>query len=86
MTESTNPFHMPLQPSDALASVIGRDPISRPQATKKLWEHIKNHDLQDPSNRRMIRIDEVLRGVFPARTTVSMFDLPKMLKRELRPI
>src|SRR3546814_4667186 len=45
-------------------SVVGSDPLPRPQVVKKLWEYIKKNDLQNPENRREIRSDEKLRAVF----------------------
>ena len=40
-------FMKPLKPSAELAAVIGADPLPRTEVTKKIWEYIKKHDLQD---------------------------------------
>jgi chromatin remodeling complex protein RSC6 len=45
-------FMKPLQPSDALAKVVGSKALPRTQVVKKLWEYIKKNDLQDKKNRR----------------------------------
>ena len=57
-------FMKPLTPSAALAEVIGSKPLPRTQVTKKLWDYIKKHKLQDSKNRRMINADASLKVVF----------------------
>ncbi|OGA98752.1 MAG: DNA topoisomerase III, partial [Burkholderiales bacterium RIFCSPHIGHO2_12_FULL_61_11] len=39
-----------LKPSDALAAVIGAEPVARTQVIKKLWDYIKAEGLQDAAN------------------------------------
>jgi upstream activation factor subunit UAF30 len=38
----------PVQPDAALAAVVGKDPLPRTELTKKIWEYIRKHQLQDP--------------------------------------
>ena len=40
---------------------------------KKLWEHIKGHELQDPNDKRQIRCDEKMQAVFK-QARVDMFN------------
>jgi upstream activation factor subunit UAF30 len=47
-----------VQPDAALAAVVGKDPLPRTELTKKLWEYIRKHELQDPKDKRSIRADE----------------------------
>lgn len=63
-----------LQPSAALAAVIGAGPFGRGEVMKKLWDYIKAHNLQDPQDKRTIRADAVLRPIFGA-DSVGMFKL-----------
>ena len=42
----------PVQPDVALAAVVGKDPLPRTELTKKLWEYIRKHRLQDPKDKR----------------------------------
>ena len=42
-------FMKPMTPSAALAAVIGKKAIPRTEVTKKVWEYIKKHKLQDLS-------------------------------------
>ncbi|MFW8565172.1 SWIB/MDM2 domain-containing protein [Orrella sp. 11846] len=75
-------FMKPLTPSEILGAVIGKDPLPRTEATKKIWEYIKKHDLQDPSNRRNINADDKLKPLFE-KDQVSMFELTKILSKHL---
>jgi upstream activation factor subunit UAF30 len=61
------------------------DQLSRPQVVKKLWEHIKANDLQEPTDKRQIRCDEKLQAVFK-QTTVNMFSMNKLLGSQLYPL
>ena len=45
---SKNALSKPVQPDAALAAVVGKDPLPRTELTKKLWEYIRKHELQDP--------------------------------------
>ncbi|ROW00027.1 hypothetical protein VPNG_08316 [Cytospora leucostoma] len=71
--------------SFALQEVVGAERLSRPQVVKKLWEHIKSNELQDPSDKRQIRCDEKLQAVFK-QTTVNMFSMNKLLGNQLYPL
>lgn len=76
-------FMKPLTPSATLAAIIGADPIPRTEVTKKIWEYIKKHDLQDPANRRNINADDLLRPLF-GKEQVSMFELTKLVSVHLK--
>jgi upstream activation factor subunit UAF30 len=56
--------------------------LSRPQAVKRLWEHIRANELQDPSDRRQIRCDDAMRAVFK-QDKVHMFQMTKILNHNL---
>lgn len=59
--------------------------LSRPQVVKKIWEHIKGHDLQDPSDKRQIICDDKMQLVFK-QDKVHMFTMNKLLGKQLYPI
>ncbi|KAJ0404030.1 hypothetical protein ATCC90586_001328 [Pythium insidiosum] len=82
-SSSGGAFNMKLSLSPELAEVVGADMMARPQIVKALWEYIREHDLQDPQNKRVIRLDERLRNVFQ-RDTVTMFSVNKYVKRHVR--
>ncbi len=71
-----------LKPSDALAAVIGSEPVARTQVIKKLWDYIKAENLQDPSNKRAINADAKLLPVF-GKPQVTMFELAGIVGKHL---
>jgi chromatin remodeling complex protein RSC6 len=77
-------FMKPLTPSAALAAVIGAGAQPRTQVTKKIWEYIKKHKLQDSKNRRNINADEKLKAVFGGKKQVSMFEMTKLVAKQLK--
>ena len=75
-------FLKPLTPSAALAAVIGAAPLPRTEVTKKVWEYIKKHNLQDAANRRNINADDKLKVIFK-KPQVTMFELTKLISDQL---
>ena len=71
-----------LQPSAALAAVIGPEAIGRPQVIKKLWDYIKAQGLQDSANKRAINADAKLLAVF-GKPQVTMFELAGIVGKHL---
>ena len=65
-----------------LAAVIGAEPSPRTEVTKKIWDYIKAHNLQNPENKRMIRADDKLRAVF-GQDEVSMFEMTRLVNKHL---
>ena len=77
-------FMKPMQPSAVLAEVIGDKAMPRTEVTKKIWAYIKKNKLQDSKNRRMINADEPLKAVFGGKKQVSMFDMTKLVNKNLK--
>ncbi|MBU1358004.1 MAG: DNA topoisomerase III [Gammaproteobacteria bacterium] len=71
-----------LKPSDALAAVIGPDPVARTEVIKKLWDYIKANGLQDKVNKRAINADAKLKPVF-GKDQVTMFELAGIVGKHL---
>ncbi|CAM5194128.1 Chromatin remodeling complex protein RSC6 OS=Castellaniella defragrans OX=75697 GN=HNR28_001735 PE=4 SV=1 [Castellaniella defragrans] len=76
-------FMKPLTPSATLAAVIGKEAVPRTEVTKRIWDYIKKHNLQDPANRRNINADAKLRPLF-GKDQVSMFELTKLVSQHLK--
>ena len=87
-------FNQEFTLSADLAAVVGATKLSRPKVVKGLWVYIKEHNLQDPSDKRQILCDAALRRVFgqvraswhdccsfdtPLQDSVSMFSMNKHL-------
>lgn len=67
----------PLKLSDALSEFLQADNLARPEIVKRVWNYIKEHDLQNAEDRREIICDEKLKPVFGSKMT--MFSLNKIL-------
>ena len=77
-------FMAALTPSATLAEVIGNKPLPRTEIVKKMWEYIKKNNLQDKKNKRMINADAKLKAVFAGKDQVSMFDLAKIVSKNVK--
>jgi chromatin remodeling complex protein RSC6 len=58
-----NALSKPVQPDAALPAVVGKDRLPRTELTKRLWQYVRKHELQDPKDKRSIRTDEKLLAV-----------------------
>ena len=76
-------FMKPMTPSAILAAIVGATAIPRTEVTKKVWDYIKKHSLQDAVNRRMINADANLRAIF-GKAQVSMFEMTKLISNQLK--
>ncbi|KAL8229216.1 hypothetical protein R6Q57_014116 [Mikania cordata] len=71
--------------SPQLQKVIGVSELARTEVVKQLWNYIREHDLQDPANRRSIRCDEPLRELFGV-DAIDMFQMNKTLAKHIWPL
>jgi chromatin remodeling complex protein RSC6 len=76
-------FMKPMTPDAALAGVIGPKPRPRSEVTKDIWKYIKKNGLQDTKNRRNINADAAMKAVFNGKTTVSMFEMTKLVNKHM---
>ena len=84
-TRKLNPALMkPVNPDSLLGAVVGNKPMPRSQITKKLWDYIKKHKLQDATNRRMINADDNLKAVFGGKKKVNMFEMTKLVSKHIK--
>jgi len=77
-------FMKPMNPSPALAEVVGSKPLPRTEVTKKLWAYIKKNKLQDAKNKRMIKADDSLKAVFGGKSSVNMFEMTRLVNKHLK--
>ncbi|MGZ5477478.1 MAG: SWIB/MDM2 domain-containing protein [Thermoanaerobaculia bacterium] len=71
-------------PSADLAAVIGSKPLPRSEVTKKVWDYIKLHGLQDQTNKRMINADDNMKKIFNGKKQVSMFEMTALVNKHLK--
>lgn len=76
-------FMKAMTPSAALAAIIGDKAMPRTEVTKKVWEYIKKHGLQDKAKRTMINADAKLKEIFQ-KAQVSMFEMTKLISSHLK--
>jgi len=69
--------------SDALAAIVGKGPLSRPEITKKLWAYIKENGCQDSKNRRLICPDAALSQVFGNPEPLDMMQLARVISAHI---
>ncbi len=74
------------QPSEILAKIVGPESLSRPEATKKVWDYIKAHKLQDPKNKRLIVTDSKLEKLFGHKDKTDMMKLAGYLSKHLNSV
>ncbi|XP_068654828.1 protein TRI1-like [Aristolochia californica] len=74
-------FLAPLPLSDALVKFIGtgESSLSRSDVVKRIWDYIKQNDLQDPADKRSIICDDKLKELFEV-DSFNGFTVPKLLK------
>ncbi len=72
-------FMKPVKPDEKLAVIIGEEPVARTDVTRKLWDYIRSHNLQDPENKTFIKADDNLKLVFDGKERVSMFEMTKLV-------
>jgi upstream activation factor subunit UAF30 len=80
----TSAFMKPVQPDAVLGAIVGTAPLPRTEVTSKIWDYIRKHNLQDPQDKRTIRADDKLKPFFGGKASVSMLELPKLVKEHLK--
>ncbi len=79
-----SPMNRELKVSADLASIIDATEASRGQVMKKIWVYIKEHNLQDAKNKRMINPDDKLAKIFGSNKPIDMFQMTKYLSAHLK--
>jgi chromatin remodeling complex protein RSC6 len=77
-------FMKPVQVSETLAKIVGQGPMPRTEVTKKVWDYIKSHKLQDQTNKRVINPDSKLGEVLGSTKPIDMFKLTSEISRHLK--
>ena len=77
-------FMVPLSPSPALAEVVGSKPLPRTEIIRSIWVYIKKNKLQDSTHKRLINADAKLKALFEGKSQVSMFDLAKIVNKNVK--
>ncbi|GFR46711.1 hypothetical protein Agub_g8332 [Astrephomene gubernaculifera] len=68
--------------SEPMQKFVGEESMARTQVVKRLWDYIKANNLQDPSNKRNILLDDKLRTIFTP--PLTMFSMSKQLSKHVK--
>ncbi|KAL8151442.1 hypothetical protein V2J09_021250 [Rumex salicifolius] len=71
--------------SPRLEELFGTSELARTEVVKRLWIYIRENNLQDPSNKKIIRCDEKLRAIFNV-DRIDMFQMNKALSKHIWPL
>lgn len=82
-TSTTKKVGKELTLSKDLQAVVGVEKATRGDVTKKIWEYIKAHNLQDPENKRRIVPDSKLEKII-GKEPIDMMKLAGSLKDHLQ--
>jgi chromatin remodeling complex protein RSC6 len=83
-TKKNSAFMRPVAVSETLAEIVGAGPMPRTEVTKKLWDYIKKHKLQDANNKRNINPDAKLAKVLGGTTSIDMFKMTSKIAKHLK--
>ena len=72
----------PMTLSKDLIAVVGKGPMPRTEVVSKMWGYIKEHNLQNPANKRNILADAKLKPIF-GKDEVTMFEMTKLISAQL---
>ncbi|KAL7118907.1 hypothetical protein ACP275_02G030200 [Erythranthe tilingii] len=78
-------FCKPCALSPQLEELFGVSQLARTEVVKKLWEYIREHNLQNPKDRRKILCDDALHQIFRVKS-VDMFKMNKALSKHIWPL
>ena len=76
--KSPNSFMKRVRPDKQLAAVVGHESVPRMEITRRLWEYIHAHQLQD-ANKMFINADDNLRKIFDGRDQVTLFEMTRLV-------
>lgn len=74
----------PVHVSETLAEIVGQGPMARTEVTKKVWDYIKKHKLQDQNNKRMINPDQKLAKVLGSSQPIDMFKMTSKIAKHIK--
>lgn len=78
-------FMKPVGVTEELAEIVGRGPMPRTEITKKVWEYIRKHGLQDKKNKRQINPDAKLAKVIGA-SSIDMFAMTSKISKHIKDV
>ena len=75
-------FTAPVRLSEELSAFLGEETLPRTEVTKRVWKYIKEHNLQDPTDKRQVICDACMKRVLGV-DKVHMFTMTKLISKHL---
>ncbi|KAK8562850.1 hypothetical protein V6N13_018588 [Hibiscus sabdariffa] len=69
----------PRRVSPEMQALVGVPEIPRTEVLKQIWAYIKEHNLQDPDNKRVIICDEKLKKIFADKDRVEFLEIARLI-------
>ncbi|KAI4342033.1 hypothetical protein MLD38_026695 [Melastoma candidum] len=69
----------PRRVSPEMEAVVGVPEIPRTQVLKRIWAHIKENNLQDPNDKKVIVCDEKLKKIFGGKERVGFLEIAGLI-------
>ncbi|KAE8668129.1 hypothetical protein F3Y22_tig00112344pilonHSYRG00042 [Hibiscus syriacus] len=69
----------PRRVSPEMQALVGVPEIPRTEVLKRIWAYIKEHNLQDPDNKRVIICDEKLKKIFADKDRVEFLEIARLI-------
>ncbi|KAK8613591.1 hypothetical protein V6N13_101349 [Hibiscus sabdariffa] len=69
----------PRRVSPEMEAVVGVPEIPRTQAVKLIWAYIRENNLQDPENKKIINCDEKLKKIFGGKDRVGFLEIAGLI-------
>ncbi|XP_047182985.1 upstream activation factor subunit spp27-like [Vigna umbellata] len=79
MARANTGIQKPVPVSSELGNFVGASEVSRTVAVKKVWEYIKQQNLQNPSNKREVFCDAKLKTIFAGKDKVGFTEIATLL-------
>ena len=76
---------LPMQPSKALAEIVGPQALLHSEASRRVWMYVKSRGLQDPTNKLLIKPDKKLASIVGDKT-LSTVELTRAVREQMREI
>jgi len=83
MADAPKGLKKPMNLSADLEAIVGKGPMPRTEVVRLLWVYIREHNLQDATNKRNVNSDDKLKKIFAGKETVNMFEIAKLISAHL---
>ncbi len=76
-------FMKPVQPDEKLSEITGGSPLPLSEVSRRVWDYIRHHGLQDKERKVLIHADDKLEAIFNGKRCVTIFELFKLVSSHL---